>query len=205
MTIKESSFSVVIAGQWNRSILNPAWLVANLFEDNPEVQVEFSLNFDMPSRYRVKNIIIAPTDEKVIFLSTDNSDESLKLIEYTAIKLCNILSHTPFVAVGINFSFIESTEKDKLLPLMSFTDSDDLSDKGWGVYQKSIKRFIVNDFYKLNLSIMMDDNSDFHFDLNYHYQISNVTQIEENLYNRVISYKEMSFLLLNQLYNLNLS
>lgn len=204
MQIKELSYSVVIAGKWNPAILTPPWLVANLFDDNPQMQIEFSLNFDMPSRFRVKNIIIAPSVDRVILLSIDNSDDSLNLMEAVAIKLCNILSHTPIVAVGINFGFIEKQNKDGLLPLMNFSDSNDITDDGWTISNQSIKRKLVKNEYTINLSISLDDNSDFHFDFNYNYKANNAVQVSACLLNKVVVYKNQATSLLNELFNLQI-
>ncbi len=204
MTIKELSYSIVVAGKWNPAILIPPWLVANLFTDNPQMQIEFSLNFDIPSRFRVKNIIIAPSNDRVILLSIDNSDDSLRLMEEVAIKLCTILSHTPFVAVGINFSYLEKTNKDGLLPLMNFTDANGITEKGWAISNQSIKRTLTKNGYLTNLTISLDQNSDFQFDFNYHYNTINITQISECLLNKVIEYRNQSTGLLHELFNLEL-
>jgi hypothetical protein len=204
MIIKESSYSIVLAGKWNPAILTPAWLAANLFEGNPQVQIEFSLNFDIPSRYKIKNVTISPSVDRVILLSNDNSDESLTLLESVAIKLCATLGHTPLVAVGVNFGFIEKENKDLLLPLMNFSDSNDITDSGWSISNQSIKRSLSKGGYFTNLNISLDENSDFHFDFNYHYVTINATQVSDCLLGKVIDYKNQSITLLNELFNLEI-
>ena len=204
MIIKESSFSIVLAGKWNPSILTPAWLTVNLFDDNPQFQIEFSLNFDIPSRYKVKNITISPSVDRVILTSNDNSDESLNLLESVAIKLCAILSHTPLIAVGVNLGFIEKQNKNLLLPLMSFPDDNDITDNGWVISNQSIKRSLSKEGYFTNLTISLDQNSDFHFDFNYHYNAISANQVSACLLNKVTDYKSQSIELLNQLFKLNI-
>lgn len=204
MLIKELSYSVVIAGKWNPAILTPSWLVANLFDDNPQMQVEFSLNFDIPSRFKVKNIIIAPAIDRVILLSADNSDESLALLETVAIKLCNTLSHTPLVAVGINFGFIEKVNKAALLPLMNFSDTNAITEDGWAISNQSIKRSLSKDGFLINLTISLDDYSDFHFDFNFHYKTANAAAVSACLFEKVLVCKNQATALLNTLFNLQL-
>jgi len=204
MIIKESSYSIVLAGKWNPAILTPAWLAANLFEGNHQVQIEFSLNFDFPPRYKIRNITISPSVDKVILLSNDNSDDSLTLLESVAIKLCATLGHTPFVAVGVNFGFIEKQNKNSLLPLMNFPDSNNITDSGWNISNQSIKRSLSKEGYFTNLKISLDGNSDFHFDFNYHYPTINATQVSECLSEKVIDYKNQCITLLNELFNLEI-
>lgn len=204
MVIKQLSYAIVLVGKWNPSILTPSWLVANIVEDNPQVLVEFSINLDMPSRYRVKNVIIAPALDKTVFLSMDNSDESLTLMESMAIKLCSILSHTPLAAVGINFGFIEKTNKDELLQLIKFADTDKITENGWQISKQSIKRALKKDNYFINLTISFNDQSDFEFNFNFHYPVNTSAQVSTCLQGKVIEYKNQALTLLDTLFNLKL-
>lgn len=204
MQIKENSYSIVLVGKWNPAILAPNWIVANLFENNPSVQIEFSLTFDIPSRYKVGNITISPAVDRIIFLSNDNSDESLKLMESAAIKLCDILNHTPLVAVGINFGYIEKVNKEKLLPLMEFSDTDEITNDGWNISNQSITRYLSKNGYLTNLTISIDGNSDFNFDFNFQYQTLNANQVSEHLSGKVVDYKNQAISLLNTLYNIQI-
>lgn len=204
MILKDNSFSIVLAGAWNRAILTPIWLVNNLFDNKPEPQVEFSVNFDAPFRFVVKNIIIAPGIDKVIFWSKDNSDESLKLMEETSVRLCSILTHTPLVAVGINFGFLEKNNKAALFDLFKFNDTDGISSNQWTITRPSIKRSLSKDAYFTNLSISLDDNSDFHFDFNFHYKVSETNEVKTFITDKIIDYKNQAISLLNSLYKLNI-
>ena len=169
MQTKPSSFSIVLAGKWNPAIITPPWILANLLEDNQQIEIEFSLSFDIPSRFKINNITISPSIDRIILVSNDGSDESLELIELIAIKLCNILSHTPLVAVGINFSFIETLNKELLLPLFTFSDANKLDDNNWEVSNQSIKRTLKKETYNINLTINMDNETNVSLDFNHHY------------------------------------
>jgi hypothetical protein len=204
MQIKENSYSIVLVGKWNNAILNPGWLVENLFEGNPEVKIEFSLNADMPSRYIIKNIIIAPSTDRVIFISNDNSDDSISLMESIAVKLCSILEHTPLVAVGVNFAYIEKVNKDKLLPLLNFSDNDSYSDNNWNISNQSIKRNLIKDHYNVNVSIAINKESDFELTFNYHYPATNVANIKECLVGKAIDYKNKAIELAKIIYEIEL-
>ncbi|MEP7198107.1 MAG: hypothetical protein ABI851_16435 [Saprospiraceae bacterium] len=204
MVIKELSYSIVLVGKWNPAILTPLWLGSNLFDDKPSIEIEFSLNFDVPTRYRVKNIIIAPGIDRVQLLSIDNSDESLSLMESIAIKLCRTLSHTPLVAVGINFAYIEQKHNDALLPLMNFADADKIIDDGWQTSNQSIKRTLQKNGYNINLAISVDEKYNFDFDFNFHYPTTTATLVSECLSGKVIDFKNQATALLHQLFNLEI-
>jgi hypothetical protein len=204
MQIKASSYSIVLAGKWNPAIITPPWILANLVEGNQQIEIEFSLSFDIPSRFKINNITISPSVDRIILVSNDGSDESLSLIESIAIKLCNILSHTPFVAVGINFSFIETLNKDNLLPLFSFSDANKLNENNWDISNQSIKRTLKKGVYNINLTINMDNDTNFAFDLNHHYITPNSEQVSAALLGKVIDYKNQSISLLNDLFDIQI-
>jgi hypothetical protein len=213
MQIKPNSFSIVVVGRWNPYILTPQWITQHLFDNAPPVQIEFSLNLDLPNRFKVHNVIITPTPEKVIITSVDDNAESLTQIGTVATKLCSILEHTPLIAIGINFGYIEKEDKSELLSNLDFDKNDPFSEDGWRINSHLVKRFIVKDHYKLNFTLTLDDNDDFHFDFNYNYVITpkelagktSREYIEDLLKgNGVISFYENSKELLNNVYNLKL-
>jgi hypothetical protein len=204
MQIKDSSYSIVLAGKWNPAIITPPWILANLVDGNPQIEIEFSLNFDIPSRFKINNITISPSVDRIILVSNDGSDESLSLIESIAIKLCDILSHTPFVAVGINFSFIETLNKEYLLPLFTFSDANNLNDNNWDVSNQSIKRTLKKGAYNINLTINMDTDTNFVFDLNHHYITPTSELVSAALLGKVIDYKNQSISLLNDLFDIQI-
>ena len=204
MIIKDNSFSIVVIGNWNPHILSPQWISKSLFEDKPEVQVQFSLNLDASNRFIVKNIIFVPSNDRLIIQSSDNSDDSLLLIQETVIKLCKILCHTPIRALGINLGFIHTESNEKLLELINFNDVNDISENDWNIKSSSVKRNIEKNGYNLNLTIEYNSQSEFHFDFNYHYALSEPSKIEEVLNMQIVKFKEVSLSVLNNFYGLTL-
>lgn len=205
MQIKPNSFEIILVGRWNPYILNPQWIAEHLFEHKAQVQIEFSLNLDLPNRYKIHNVQITPTPEKVVFSSFDNSDESLLLMGRVAVKLCNILSHTPLMAIGVNFVYIESENKEGLYEKFGFDKNDAFSDDGWEVKTQGFSRFLVKGDYNLNLKVSLDRQNNFNFGFNYHYNIRKREKIIELLENQtVILYRDNSLELLDTIYNLKL-
>lgn len=205
MQIKPNSFEVVLVGRWNPYILNPQWIAENLFENKSKVQIEFSLNLDTPNRYKIDNVQITPTPDRVTFSSFDNSDESLILMGNVAVKLCNILSHTPLMAIGVNFAYIEAENKNDLFEKFGFDKNDPFSEGGWQVKTQGFSRFLVKENYSLNFKVSLDRQNNFNFTFNYHYNIRNRDKLNELLENQsVINYRDNSLELLDTIYNLKL-
>ena len=205
MQIKPNSFAIVIIGRWNPYILTPQWITENLFENKPPVQIEFSLNLDLPNRYRINNVFITPTTEKIILTSFDNSHESLIAMGNVAVKLCSILLHTPVMSLGINFGYFENENKEELLEMFAFEKNDPFSNDGWNIKSYTVKKFMVKDKFQLNLTTTIDENNDLHFEFNYHYNVPN-RDFLETLFNNdnILSFKENSLELLNNVYKLKL-
>ncbi len=205
MEIKPNSFTVVIVGRWNPYILAPQWITQHLFNDVPPVQIEFSLNLDLPNRYKILNVLITPTPEKVILTSVDNSVESLTQMGEVAIKLCNTLAHTPLNAIGINFGYIEKENRQELLENFDFEKNDPFSENEWEIKSHLIQRSLIKDNYKLNFSLSMDENDNFHFDFNYNYVLPTREFIQELLADgKIISFYENSLELMENFYELKL-
>jgi hypothetical protein len=208
MQVKRDGYSIVIVGRWNPYILTPQWVAEYLFEGKRQIQIEFSLNLDLPNRYKIHNVLITPTPEKILLSSADNSDESLSEMSKAAVKLCNILQYTPLNAVGINFGYVETEEKETLLDMFRLEKIDDpFSDDGWQIKTREIKRLMIKDNIYVNLSVTLDEATNFNFDFNYHYNlVKNRQSITELLAEgKVISYKNNSLGILTNIYKLKLA
>ncbi|MDD4604100.1 MAG: hypothetical protein PHF97_09875 [Bacteroidales bacterium] len=204
MIIKDSSFTIVLAGSWNQVLLTPEWVKKHLFQDEADIKVEFSTNLAVVLRYRIKNIYLSVDNMRVILFSADNSDASLELMESTAIKLCNILLHTPLRAVGINFGFVQKENKDKLFELFRFEDDENIRETGWQIKKPIITRTLEKEGVILNLKTFIDDNNDINFEFNYHTGIESCSDVETVIKNKVVSLKTSSLEFLRLAHSLNL-
>jgi hypothetical protein len=108
------SWSIVIVGRWNVSILNPTWLGKHVFE-NPEVQVEFSLTPGSPPRFTSREIRIVPQNAAVTVQAVQYTEAAMRRAEEVACKLLELLQHTPVSAVGVNFGFEEPSPDEAIV------------------------------------------------------------------------------------------
>lgn len=119
MATTENQPSLVIIGSWNPAILNPDWLARKIF-DKPEnvempVIMEFATKPGMPPRYTIEGIIFVPAMDRLMIYPQIFDDTNLQLVEEKSIKLLSILSHTPVLAFGQNFEFLENEPSEELL------------------------------------------------------------------------------------------
>jgi len=119
MATTEDQPSLVIIGSWNPAILNPEWLVREIYQ-NPEdtdtpVTMEFATKPGMPPRFTIEGTSFVPANDRLMINPQNIEEVNLRFVEDKAIVLLNILSHTPVLAFGQNFEFIESEPSDELL------------------------------------------------------------------------------------------
>ena len=176
-----------------------------MFNDKPPIEIEFSLNLDLPNRYKIKGIYITPTPDKVILSSVDNSEESLRQMSNFAVRLCKILTHTPLRSIGVNFGYFESESKEDLYDKFSFDKNDPFSEEGWQIKDYAVKRYMVKEGFDLNFTTTIDENSNFRLEFNYHYNITEKNNIID-LFEKfdILSFKSNSQDLLYNIYKLKL-
>ncbi len=94
MEILPESLTFIIAGKWNKYILSHEWVAKNIFkEDN--INVEFSMEPDLPFRYHKGNIRFIPTNNNVTFQALNHDRQTLDDIEEKAKNLISLLDKTP--------------------------------------------------------------------------------------------------------------
>lgn len=201
MKIKDESFTIVLAGNWNKYILQPNWVAKEIFEETT-VQLEFAVNIGLPPRYTASNIRIIPTDEKVTFRAMDTSDNCLTKMGNMAIKLLNKLNYTPISAFGMNFGYTEKAETQNLFNLFKFADNDELGSFGCIINNSLTQKNITIDERILNLKIH-HIGKDVSFDFNFHYDVGNASEAEEKIKENVLKNKKIAEDILNKVYKLS--
>lgn len=176
--------NIVIVGRWNRFVLNPDWISRTLFESD-KIQVEFSFDLLLPPRYVDDSIRLTTLDDRVIVTPLSNSDDCMKVTETIALKLINLLPHTPISGLGYNYGF--SYRDYHINELVCFNDSFDR------VLESSHCRAVVKrnyqfEDYTLNIEHTQMENG-LNIDFNYHHSYAFFKDNLEKLSGKMISYK----------------
>lgn len=203
MKIKDSSWTIVILGNWNKYILSPAWTAKNIFEE-PQLKLEFALNLGLPPRYtsQKSNIMLIPSDYMITFVALEPTDEYLQAMEDMAYKLVDILSYTPITAFGINFGFIEEASSKDLYKLFELSDITPLSDFGSDLKNTSIRRQLTVDQRILNLTTSWSEGG-ISFEFNFHYNVKDSDELKNKIKGNVIQSKNIAENLLKTVYKLD--
>lgn len=200
MKIADDTWTIVLAGNWNRYVLSPEWTARHVF-DQPGLTVEFPLDLKLPFRYSSPDVRIVPSSNMVVFVALKHENSVLELMENMAIKLVDKLQYTPATAFGINFGFVEDIEKAGLSDLFKLSDIGRLSDYGCGITETSISRRLIVEDKVLNLSIKHNVDK-VYFNFNFHYDVKDAPEIRSKIGGEVLKNKIVAESILKTVYKL---
>jgi hypothetical protein len=203
MKIVAEGWNVVVVGAWNVAILNPEWLGRNLFKDS-NVQVEIPIGGQPVALMRVTSagvrVLTAP--DRVIFSPVKIDDGSLRRVEECAVDLLRQLPHTPLVAIGVNFKFVEADPGEHLVTHFRDPDVDAIVRLGFvseGVSQTRHLRFA--DDRTLNLKTRLAGNR-LELDFNFHRDVKTVDDAMNAVGGRIIDFRDRALGLLAGVFGL---
>jgi hypothetical protein len=126
MQFTDNTCSFVLVGAWNPAILDPNWLVREIFESPQGVEVPVSMEFTpIPGaapKFTIEGITFIPSGDKLILLPRDLSAESLRSVEAIALKILQTLHHTPIAGIGENIQFVENNPTPQQVEIFSLRD-----------------------------------------------------------------------------------
>ena len=102
--------------------------------------------------FQTRDIRIVVSNESLVFIPLNDSDELLTRIESAARHILTTLSHTPIQAVGENFLYTVDRFADPLAKVLEFRDADQLSAEG-KIDDVSLVRTINLEKCQLNLKL----------------------------------------------------
>jgi hypothetical protein len=119
MQIKKGETSLVIIGAWNPSILRPDWLAREVFHfpegSQAPVTMEFAMVPGAPPKFTMGDISFVPMKDRLMLYPKETTQTALADMEAKALEILAQLPHTPVLAFGENFGFIdESPARDQL-------------------------------------------------------------------------------------------
>lgn len=165
MIIIPESLTFIIAGKWNIYILSHDWVARNIFKDD-QINVEFSMDQDLPLRYHKNSIRFIPANNSVTFQALKDEDEILNNIEEKAKSLVSELDKTPIQAFGINISYKEDNPSPDILKLFKF---DDVINEKNDIIKSEIKRTLkLTSETVLNLTTSLLEDMSFTVGFNFH-------------------------------------
>jgi hypothetical protein len=170
MIPKENTWSIVINGHWNRMIFTPNWIGKKIFKSD-KVEYLVSMMPTAPVVYQKDDLRIAISEEKLIITLLKLNRTCMEEAEAKAIKILELLYHTPVSAIGVNFGFTEESPSRPLLDLFAYRDNADIGTQKWDISQNKLTRCLKGSDNKLLNLTLSFDGSKVDFDGNFHQSV----------------------------------
>lgn len=201
MTPKENSWTIVIAGNWNRMIFSPNWVGKKIFKTEA-LEVRVPLQITNPVVYKFEDITLSISEDRVIIGMLVLSDECLTLGENIACMILQQLHHTPVSGIGVNFGFTEANPTKALVEALSHPDDSNISND-WDIKKQDLSRRLVKDSQLLNMSIVSDD-SGVEISANFHKEVKHANEAEGAIKDKTLKMKDEFVKLIEHVYKLKL-
>ncbi|MGA2705873.1 MAG: hypothetical protein ABSH35_32925 [Isosphaeraceae bacterium] len=152
MISKQESWSILIAGHWNRMIFTPEWVGSRLFHQD-EVETLIALLPIFPVIYRHSEVVLEASAGRLVFHPRFNTDSSLEAAQRMALTVLDDLPRTPLLGVGINFCFIERNPPAAMLQVFNHDDDRLIARAEWDNPETTVTRKLTGQHGTLNLSL----------------------------------------------------
>lgn len=181
MNIEPLNWSVVIAGYWNQAILTPAGIAYRLFKKDKGTPVQVEVPLDGIAPYRVKDgpiIVMGEPTALRIFTEPPSYESLQRALEIAQIALKE-LPETPVLAAGFNIAYRIEDISEIILKYITSEIDEALSDKGYQIATRTLKRAINWRQGEVNLEINSDEKSLGIISLNFEKKSNNVNDLVE--------------------------
>lgn len=200
-----TEWTVVILGKWNQAILQPEWLIRNVFNDNQvRVEVAVGLAPGLPSRITGDEILVLAGEDRLILGLTEVSDGQLRTMERIVVKILALLSHTPVARMGVNFGFSSMISNTWTTQHLPNTFATRISEANLTPTGRSCKwSFKHGDTDNDNLNVncnLSGDNIDVKF--NFDFETPTVDVAKEKIEGKLFEYRDLAISLLGTLFDL---
>lgn len=171
-----NSVSVVLIGDWSKFYIQPDWVAKNVYEQ-PEIEITVeSRGIDFHVSYKKNNIIISPTQEKIIFTATDTSDVTLEYLSKCVNSFVEKATTPQISAYGFNVEYNDADTSLLAEVFDSLSDTDAFIDMGFEITTSKISRMLIKDGKQLKIDSSINGNKTLvHF--NEHHDISVSTEV----------------------------
>ncbi len=173
MAIEPLNWNVVVAGYWNPAILTPSGIALRLFglEKGTPILVELPLEALAPTRVRHEGLTVTAEMGRLAVNADRATYGLLDRARQVAAKAIEDLPVTPLSAAGYNVRFRMSDPPDDLLTAMECGIDNSLSDAGFSIDARSLRRSLKLSPGIVNLSIEQE-KEEVMVEFNFHCQSS---------------------------------
>lgn len=172
MAVSPTDWNVVVAGFWNPAILTPAGIAKRLFglPEGTPILVEVPMDQLLPYRVKHEGVTITAEMGRLTIVTDTPNFNSLQSAMAIAARAIHELPETPFSAAGFNVRYKLDDAPDQLLTSTTPPIDGTISDAGFAIESRSIKRSLTFNAGILNLEIQSLKNSEVRIEFNFHRQ-----------------------------------
>lgn len=206
MRFRDDPFDVVLVGRWNPFIFSPEWVKQYLRSTETPVIVAFPIGDpSAPVRITFDDIAFFPGQSRLEIRPESRSIHKADAAMKVAIKILELLPHTPISAVGVNFRLEDSIAPDQVYSCFSFYDNQRISADKYTIRETTLTRqYRLSDGSLLNLQIVYSPERVI-MEFNFHSDVDNARNASERLMRcppsrRLIEVKEF----LGSVYDINI-
>lgn len=198
----EDNWTVVLAGEWNVRLFTPQWVGTHLLGE-ARLEIMAALTPGVPSiRYNSHDVALYPGDQTFVVAARQQTDSALARAEQVAVRVLELLAHTPVTGVGINFNQVEREPSEELRRLVNLPDRDTLAGFGCVTQQTGIARQFLLETTTLNtrFEFGLPDGA-VGVNLNFHFGVRSAAEAAGVLRDRAVPSRETASRFLQTVYN----
>lgn len=193
----------MIVGAWNPAILRPPWIGEHVALDN-QITAEMTIGPGPVSlRYRLGDMTLTCSSDRLVIVPTRPEDGVLQAAEDAAIRILELLTHTPVTGLGVNFKFLEENANHQLLDVFDTPDRGRLADHDCAVSKTSVTRSLQSPNGVLNFGLEFDGNV-VSMLANFHTEVTSTTDAVDSLRGKATRCREYFVQLLADVYGCEL-
>lgn len=172
MNLEPFDWNVVIIGYWNPAILTPAGIGRRLFDlqEGTPLLVEVPIDGLAPHRVKHEGLTVTAEVGRLVVHADAPTYEVLERARKIAIRAMDKLPETPLTAAGFNIRTRIGEPSDELLAATTAGVDNLLSDAGFEIDARAIRRSVKCGDGLLNLNIQQ--GQDYRIELNFDRQSS---------------------------------
>lgn len=208
------AWTVVLVGQWNPAVFNPEWVARHLNDGKPVV-AELAAGPGMLAiagwRIILDDLLVVPSRDRLVLGTRVTSDAGLQRMEEAARRVLELLPHTPLVAAGINFGFVEKRPSEATLGFARAADLRRFAESGFDLTGHELHRTVRSGTERLNTVVAMVEDGTLIASVNIHRDLGDVQPdaragaCRDALSGKLVQAKNQAVGILRSVYELELS
>lgn len=193
-------WTIAILGRWNVAIFSPAWLSKNVLQSK-DVTLEVGIEPGLPRRVTGDNVVLIPTNSRLILAPNDLGDGTLCRMEQVACKVLELLTHTPISAVGINYGYRISPLTEELRAKLPVILSTEFAKENLSIRSREYKWTFQYDQETLNVTYQ-SDGEEATILFNFHKDVTDTQIAAAYIAGKVIPHRDKTRSVLEQVFDL---